>query len=243
MRRKGGHDSCFQPVVLIPRQQQHTDCTRVLSDVNVIFPFHNHHHQDHDADQFMPVSDKTRMISVRGDMKAVQLLFLFVTSSVFSLDTVGITREELKVASENSRKLANELTEIVEQLRAELEQEEQEEREGRGRTELGAGAEEDDDKVENVLLQFQINKLEQEINKLTQDGESDAIMTKSEQLVKSNKSSKSSKSLTQDGESDAILTKSEQLVKSDKSSKSFTNRKKFRRMLARFYFGDHYVAF
>ena len=154
------------------------------------------------------------MISVRGDMKAVQLLFLFVTSSVFSLDTVGITREELKVASENSRKLANELTEIVEQLRAELEQEEQEEREGRGRTELGAGAEEDDDKVENVLLQFQINKLEQEINKLTQDGESDAI-----------------------------LTKSEQLVKSDKSSKSFTNRKKFRRMLARFYFGDHYVAF
>ena len=214
MRRKGGHDSCFQPVVLIPRQQQHTDCTRVLSDVNVIFPFHNHHHQDHDADQFMPVSDKTRMISVRGDMKAVQLLFLFVTSSVFSLDTVGITREELKVASENSRKLANELTEIVEQLRAELEQEEQEEREGRGRTELGAGAEEDDDKVENVLLQFQINKLEQEINKLTQDGESDAILTKSEQLVKSNK-----------------------------SSKSLTNRKKFRRMLARFYFGDHYVAF
>ena len=75
----------------------------------------------------MPVSDKTRMISVRRDMKAVQLLFLFVTSSVFSLDTVGITREELKVASENSRKLANELTEIVEQLRAELEQEEQEE--------------------------------------------------------------------------------------------------------------------
>merc|ERR1719225_389255 len=126
------------------------------------------------------------MISVRGDMKAVKLLFLFVTSSVFSLDTVGITREELKVASENSRKLANELTEIVEQLRAELEQEE-----------------EDDDKVENVLLQFQINKLEQEINKLTQDGESDAIMTKSEQLVKSNKSSKSTKSLTQDGESDA----------------------------------------
>ena len=141
---------------------------------------------------------------------------MLTISRVFSLDTVGITKQELKVASENSRKLADELTGIVEALKAELEQEKSEgqrEREGRRLSGISDNTEdlahEDDDKVENVLLQFQINKLEQEINKLTLTAVEEG--TSSDQQVKTN---------------------------TNKSN----NRKKYRRMLARFYYGDHYVA-
>ena len=144
------------------------------------------------------------------------IILLMAFTRVFSLDTVGITKEELKVASENSRKLADELTGIVEALRAELEQEKsgsggQREREGRRLSGISDDTEDpdnqDDDKVENVLLQFQINKLEQEINKLTQTA---AV----------------------EGASEG--TSSDQGVKTNKSN---NNRKKYRRMLARFYYG------
>ena len=145
-----------------------------------------------------------------------KIILVLTISRVFSLDTVGITKQELKVASENSRKLADELTGIVEALKAELEQEKSEgqrEREGRRLSGISDNTEdlahEDDDKVENVLLQFQINKLEQEINKLTLTAVEEG--TSSDQQVKTN------------------TTKS-------------NNRKKYRRMLARFYYGDHYVA-
>ena len=147
-----------------------------------------------------------------------KILLLMTVTSVFSLDTVGITKEELKVASENSRKLADELTGIVEALKAELEEEKREgqrEREGRRFSEIGDNTEDpahaDDDKVENVLLQFQINKLEQEINKLTQTAAAEIEAT-TEQVLQTN------------------------------NTKSINNRKKFRRMLARFYYGNHYVA-
>ena len=148
-----------------------------------------------------------------------KIILLMAITRVFSLDTVGITKQELKVASENSRKLADELTGIVEALKAELEQEKSEgqrEREREARRLSGISdntedlAHEDDDKVENVLLQFQINKLEQEINKLTQTAAEEG--TSSDQQDKTN------------------------------STKSNNNRKKYRRMLARFYYGDHYVA-
>ena len=146
------------------------------------------------------------------------IILLMAITRVFSLDTVGITKEELKVASENSRKLANELTGIVEALRAELEQEKsgsgsggQRQREGRRLSGISDDTEDldnqDDDEVENVLLQFQINKLEQEINKLTQTAAAEGAPTG---------------------------TSSDQRVKTNKSN---NNRKKYRRMLARFYYG------
>ena len=144
------------------------------------------------------------------------IILLMAVTRVFSLDTVGITKEELKVASENSRKLADELTGIVEALKAELEQEKsgsggQREREGRRLSGISDDTEDldnqNDDKVENVLLQFQINKLEQEINKLTQTAAVEGAST---------------------------ATSSDQRVKTNKSN---NNRKKYRRMLARFYYG------
>ena len=135
------------------------------------------------------------------------IILLMAITRVFSLDTVGITKEELKVASENSRKLADELTGIVEALKAELEQE----KSGRRLSVISDDTEDldnqDDDKVENVLLQFQINKLEQEINKLTQTAAAEGASTG---------------------------TSSDQRVKTNKSN---NNRKKYRRMLARFYYG------
>ena len=135
------------------------------------------------------------------------IILLMAVTRVFSLDTVGITKEELKVASENSRKLADELTGIVEALKAELEQE----KSGRRLSVISDDTEDldnqDDDKVENVLLQFQINKLEQEINKLTQTAAAEGASTG---------------------------TSSDQRVKTNKSN---NNRKKYRRMLARFYYG------
>lgn len=152
------------------------------------------------------------------------IILLMAITGVFSLETVGITKEELKVASENSRKLADELTGIVEALKAELEQEKsgsggQREREGRRLSGISDNTEdlahEDDDKVENVLLQFQINKLEQEINKLTQTAAAEGASTG---------------------------TSSGQRVKINTTKSSNNNRKKYRRMLARFYYGDHYVA-
>ena len=152
------------------------------------------------------------------------LILLMAITGVFSLDTVWITKEELKVASENSRKLADELTGIVEALKAELEQEKsgsggQREREGRRLSGISDNIEdlahEDDDKVENVLLQFQINKLEQEINKLTQTAAAEGATTG---------------------------TSSGQGVKTITTKSSNNNRKIYRRMLARFYYGDHYVA-
>ena len=150
------------------------------------------------------------------------IILLWSITGVFSLDTVGITKEELKVASENSRKLADELTGIVEALKAELEQEKTEghrQREERRLSEIGDRTEdlahEDDDKVENVLLQFQINKLEQQINELTHTAAEGDTGTRSEQLVKTTTTT---------------------------TTKSTSNRKKFRRMLTRFYFGNHYSA-
>lgn len=152
------------------------------------------------------------------------IILLMAITGVFSLETVGITKEELKVASENSRKLADELTGIVEALKAELEQEKsgsggQREREGRRLSGISDNTEdlahEDDDKVENVLLQFQINKLEQEINKLTQTAAAEGASTG---------------------------TSSGQRVKINTTKSSNNNRKKYRRMLAKFYYGDHYVA-
>ena len=66
-----------------------------------------------------------------------------------------VSKEELKVASDNSRKLANELTQILNKFKADLGHEEGE------NSEITNDADEadDDDKVENILLQFQINKL------------------------------------------------------------------------------------
>ena len=126
-----------------------------------------------------------------------------------------VSKEELKVASDNSRKLANELTQILNKFKADL---------GHGEgenSEITNDADEadDDDKVENILLQFQINKLEQELNKLGQK----TFLTTTEKIE--------------------IIQKNEendQIKRKGKASEDSDNRLKYREMLENFYHGDHF---
>ena len=78
--------------------------------------------------------------------------------TVTSLNTV--TKEELKVASDNSKKLADELTQILNRIKADLGHRENSE------IVNDATEEQSDDNDTVKLLQIQINQLEQEINKL-----------------------------------------------------------------------------
>ena len=109
----------------------------------------------------------------------MKVLILIVYTGVIrecsALNTVS--REDLAEASENSRRLANDLAQILNTIRADL-----------GESgETGDDAANDDDKVENILLQFQINKLEQELSKLEQQqqtSEAEKNITEEESEVK-----------------------------------------------------------
>jgi len=122
-----------------------------------------------------------------------------------------VSKEELKVASDNSRKLANELTQILNRFKVDLGHEEGE------NSEITNDADEadDDDKVENILLQFQINKLEQELNKL---GQKTFLTT---EIIQKNE-------------------ENDQIKRKGKASNDSDNRLKYREMLENFYHGDHF---
>merc|ERR1712025_1538413 len=117
-----------------------------------------------------------------------------------------VSKEELKVASDNSRKLANELTQILNKFKADLGHEEGE------NSEITNDADEadDDDKVENILLQFQINKLGQK-----------TFLTTTQKTDQKNE-------------------ENGQLKRKGKDSKANDNRLKYRAMLENFYYGDHF---
>ena len=85
-------------------------------------------------------------------------ILINILLTVNSLNTV--TKEELKVASDNSKKLADDLTQILNRIKADLGQRENSEIVNDATEDLG----DDNDTVK--LLQIQINQLEQEINKL-----------------------------------------------------------------------------
>ena len=126
-----------------------------------------------------------------------------------------VSKEELKVASDNSRKLANELTQILNRFKVDLGHEEGE------NSEITNDADEadDDDKVENILLQFQINKLEQELNKLGQ--KTFLTTTEKTEIIQKNE-------------------ENDQIKRKGKASNDSDNRLKYREMLENFYHGDHF---
>ena len=146
-----------------------------------------------------------------------------------AVEAVTVTREQLRVASQDSRRLAEELETILDRITGDP-----------GHTEDT----EDDGKVENILLQLEINQLEQELSRLalttaTTTAPSTTTTTtpshKSSQALVRGQTTSSSKAV-----SSAKLIKAAKSAKAAKLSRSQLNRKKFRKMLERFYHGDHF---
>ena len=120
-----------------------------------------------------------------------------------------VSKEELKVASDNSRKLANDLAQILDTIKADL---------GQAGENIVAGVSNDDDgdNVENILLQFQIHKLEQELLKLEQ---AQRLQNKTENEIPQ-----------------VVVQEARQ----PKKLRLGDNRLKYRQMLEHFYHGDHF---
>ena len=131
-----------------------------------------------------------------------------------------------------SRRLANDLAQILNTIRADL-----------GESgETGDDAANDDDKVENILLQFQINKLEQELSKLEQQQQtSEAEKNITEESIVKNitEEEREVKNVTEEATKVKKNVK-QQLKRKPKKLKLNSNRLKYRKMLEHFYYGDHF---
>ena len=136
----------------------------------------------------------------------VFVIVCVIIETVLGLSTV--TKEDLKVASDNSRKLANDLAQILDTIKADL---------GQAGENIATGVSNDDDgdKVENILLQFQIHKLEQELLKLEQ---AQRLQNKTENEI----------------------PQVVQAARQPKKLRLGDNRLKYRQMLEHFYHGDHF---
>ena len=139
-------------------------------------------------------------------MKVFVIVCVAIIEAGFGLSTV--TKEDLKVASDNSRKLANDLAQILDTIRADL---------GQAGENIATGVSNDDDadKVENILLQFQIHKLEQELLKLEQ---AQRLQNKTENEI----------------------PQVVQEARQPKKLRLSDNRLKYRQMLELFYHGDNF---
>ena len=158
-----------------------------------------------------------------GDCSMVVMVMVVTLVQVLvAVEAVTVTREQLRVASQDSRRLAEELATILDRITGDP-----------GHTEDT----EDDGKVENILLQLEINQLEQELSRL-------ALTTTTTTTTTSAPSHNSSQALMRgQTTSSSKAVSSAKLIKSAKSAKLSTsqlNRKKFRKMLERFYHGDHF---
>ena len=152
----------------------------------------------------------------------MMVMLVMLVQVLVAVEAVTVTREQLRVASQDSRRLAEELATILDRITGDP-----------GHTEDT----EDDGKVENILLQLEINQLEQELSRL-------ALTTTTTTTTTSAPSHNSSQALMRgQTTSSSKAVSSAKLIKSAKSAKLSTsqlNRKKFRKMLERFYHGDHF---
>ena len=190
------------------------------------------------------------------------LILIVYTGVIRECSALTVSREDLAEASENSRRLANDLAQILNTIRADL-----------GESgETGDDAANDDDKVENILLQFQINKLEQELSKLEQQqqtSEAEKNITEEEREVKKiTEEEREVKNITEEDREMKNITEEsivnniteeerevknvieeatevkknvkQQLKRKPKKLKLNSNRLKYRKMLEHFYYGDHF---
>ena len=165
-----------------------------------------------------------------GDCSMVMVMVVTLVQVLVAVEAVTVTREQLRVASQDSRRLAEELATILDRITGDP-----------GHTEDTEDSHtedtEDGDKVENILLQLEINQLEQELSRL-------ALTTTTTTTTTSAPSHNSSQALMRgQTTSSSKAVSSAKLIKSAKSAKLSTsqlNRKKFRKMLERFYHGDHF---
>ena len=164
------------------------------------------------------------------------MMVMMLVQVLVAVEAVTVTREQLRVASQDSRRLAEELATILDRITGDP-----------GHTEdTEDGDTEDGDKVENILLQLEINQLEQQLGRLalttaTTTAPSTTTTTtttpshNSSQALVRGQTTSSSKAV-----SSAKLIKAAKSAKAAKLSRSQLNRKKFRKMLERFYHGDHF---
>ena len=160
------------------------------------------------------------------------LILIVYTGVIRECSALTVSREDLAEASENSRRLANDLAQILNTIRADL-----------GESgETGDDAANDDDKVENILLQFQINKLEQELSKLEQQQQtSEAEKNITEESIGKNitEEEREVKNVTEEA-TEVKKNVKQQLKRKPKKLKLNSNRLKYRKMLEHFYYGDHF---
>ena len=168
----------------------------------------------------------------------MMVMVVTLVQVLVAVEAVTVTREQLRVASQDSRRLAEELATILDRITGDPGHTEDTEDGDTEDTEDGDT--EDGDKVENILLQLEINQLEQELSRLaltttTTTTTTSAPSHNSSQALMRGQTTSSSKAV-----SSAKLIKAAKSAKAAKLSRSQLNRKKFRKMLERFYHGDHF---
>ena len=184
-----------------------------------------------------------------GDCSMMMVMMVVTLVQVLvAVEAVTVTREQLRVASQDSRRLAEELATILDRITGDpghtedTEDGDTEDTEDGDTEDTEDGDTEDGDKVENILLQLEINQLEQELSRLALT--TATTTSPSTTTTTSAPSHKSSQALVRgQTTSSSKAVSSAKLIKSAKSAKLSTsqlNRKKFRKMLERFYHGDHF---
>ena len=154
-----------------------------------------------------------------------------------AVEAVTLTPEQLRVASLDSRRLADQLATILDRITGDLSHTEEDI--------------DDSDKVENILLQLEINQLEQELSRLTlatattaAPSTSTTTTTTTTTTTVTTRSHNSSQSPARGkAASSGKAASPVKLIKSAKPAKlsrSKLNRKKFRKMLEQFYHGNHF---
>ena len=160
----------------------------------------------------------------------MMVVMVIVMVMMVAVEAVTLTPEQLRVASLDSKRLAGQLATILDRITGDP-----------GITEEDT---EDSDKVENILLQLEINQLEQELSRLALTTATTTAPSTTTTTTVTTPSHNSSQALTR-GKT-AITGKAAspvkliKPVKAAKLSRSQLNRKKFRKMLERFYHGDHF---
>ena len=165
---------------------------------------------------------------------SMMVMMEIVMVMMAAVEAVTLTPEQLRVASLDSRRLADQLATILDRITGDLSHTEEDT--------------EDSDKVENILLQLEINQLEQELSRLalttvTTTAPSTTTTTTTTTTVTTPSHSSSQAPARGKTASSGKAASPVKLIKSAKPTKlsrSKLNRKKFRKMLERFYHGNHF---
>ena len=174
---------------------------------------------------------------------SMMVVMVIVMVMMAAVEAVTLTPEQLRVASLDSRRLADQLATILDRITGDPGITEEDTEDSDTEDDI-----DDSDKVENILLQLEINQLEQELSRLahttaTTTAPSTTTTTTTVTTPSHNSSQSPARGKTASSgkaASPVKLINSAKATMPTKLSRSKLNRKKFRKMLERFYHGNHF---